>query len=435
MSRSGVEFRRALRVMPGGVNSPVRAFKGVVGGGTPRVIQRASGCTLVDVDGTSYVDYIGSWGAMIAGHAHPVVVEAVARTARDGLSFGVSSVLETQLAEEIIDRVPSIERVRMVNSGTEAVMSAVRLARAATGRNKIVKFAGCYHGHSDALLVKSGSGPATLALPDSPGITRGATEDTLIARYNNVDSVRALLIKFGADVAAILVEPIAGNMGVVPPHDGFLQELRSLADKHGALLIFDEVMTGFRVARGGAQELLGVTPDLTTFGKILGGGLPIGAYGGRKRYMDLIAPAGPVYQAGTFSGNPVTMAAGLATLSLLDAAAYARLEDTASRLEHGLRLALDTTEQRGVIQRVGSMLTVFFGIESVQDFDHAGRAAHDTFGWFFNGLLGRGVHLPPSGYESWFVGLGHTDSVVDYTVRAARETLAELKWAATPIGL
>lgn len=435
MSRSGVEFRRALRVMPGGVNSPVRAFKGVVGGGTPRVIERASGCTLVDVDGTSYIDYVGSWGAMIAGHAHPVVVEAVARTARDGLSFGVSSVLETQLAEEIIDRVPSIERVRMVNSGTEAVMSAVRLARAATGRDKIIKFAGCYHGHSDALLVKSGSGPATLSLPDSPGVTRGATEDTLIARFNDAESVRSLFTKHGADVAAILVEPIAGNMGVVPPRDGFLKELRTLADQHGAILIFDEVMTGFRVARGGAQGLLSVTPDLTTFGKVLGGGLPIGAYGGKRKLMEMIAPAGPVYQAGTFSGNPVTMAAGLATLSLLDEAVYARLEETSARLERGLRQALESTDQRGVIQRVGSMLTVYFGVDTVQHMQHAESAAHDTFGWFFNGLLARGVHLPPSGYESWFVGLGHTESVVDYTVRAARETLAELKWAATPIGL
>jgi glutamate-1-semialdehyde 2,1-aminomutase len=433
MSRSKVEFRRAQRVMPGGVNSPVRAFKTV--GGTPRIIQRASGCSLTDVDGISYVDYIGSWGSMIAGHAHPAVAEAVARTARDGLSFGVASVLETQLAEEIIDRVPSIERVRMVNSGTEAVMSAVRLARAATGRNKIIKFAGGYHGHSDSLLVKAGSGAATLSLPDSPGVTRGATQDTLIALYNDADSVRDLFLKHGDDIAAILIEPIAGNMGVVPPREGFLAALRPLADKHGALLIFDEVMTGFRVSRGGAQGLYSITPDLTTLGKVLGGGLPIGAYGGRAKYMDMVAPAGPVYQAGTFSGNPVTMAAGLATLSLLDNDAYRRLEAAGAHLEAGLRQALDSTDQRASVQRVGSMLTVFFGAERVEDLADAESAAHDTFAWFFNGLLARGIHLPPSGYESWFISLAHTESVIDHTTRAAREALTELRWAATPIGL
>jgi glutamate-1-semialdehyde 2,1-aminomutase len=419
--------------MPGGVNSPVRAFNSV--GGTPRIIQRASGCTLTDVDGASYTDYVGSWGAMIAGHAHPSVVEAVARTARDGINFGISSVLEIQLAEEIIDRVPSIERIRMVNSGTEAVMSAVRLARAATGRSKVIKFAGCYHGHSDSMLVKAGSGPATLNLPDSPGVTRGATQDTLIAKYNDAASVRDLFAKHGQDIAAILVEPIAGNMGVVPPIEGFLQELRKLADANGALLIFDEVMTGFRVARGGAQSLLGVTPDLTTLGKVIGGGMPIGAYGGRKKLMDQVAPAGPVYQAGTFSGNPIAMAAGLATLSLLDDDAYGRLEAVSARLETGLRGVFESIDQRAAVQRVGSMLTVFFGVDNVEDLRQADAAAHDTFGWLFNGMLTRGVHLPPSGYESWFVSLAHTDSVIDQTVRAARDTLSELKWAATPMGL
>jgi len=432
MSRSAAEFRRAKLVLPGGVNSPVRAFKAV--GGSPRVIQRASGCTLFDVDGRAYTDYIGSWGAMIVGHAHPVVVEAVTRTARDGLSFGTSTALETDLAEEVIRRMPSIERVRLVNSGTEAVMSALRVARAATGRSKVIKFAGCYHGHSDGLLVRAGSGPATLGLPDSPGVTRAVAGDTLIADFNDSDSVREHFKICGDDIAAILVEPVAGNMGVVPPSSVFLQELRKLADTYGAILIFDEVMTGFRVARGGAQSLSGVRPDLTTIGKVIGGGLPVGAYGGRKALMELVAPLGPVYQAGTFSGNPVTMAAGLATLSLLDQNAYARLEAASARLAHGLSEALSSNDQPGVVQRVGSMLTLFFGTDRVDNMKHATQAAHDTFARFFNGLLDRGYHLPPSGYEPWFVSLAHTDSVIDQTISTANVVLRELEAAASPIG-
>ncbi len=433
MSRSSAEFRRASRVMPGGVNSPVRAFKGV--GGTPRVIARASGCSLWDVDGREYVDFVGSWGAAIVGHAHPAVVDAVARTARNGLSIGLCTELETQLAEAIIERVPSLERLRMVNSGTEAAMSAVRLSRAATRRRMILKFDGNYHGHIDALLVKAGSGAATLGVPDSAGVTAGTAHETLIAPYNDIQAVHALMEAHGPDIAAIVVEPVAGNMGVVPPRDGFLAGLRACADRFGAILIFDEVMTGLRVSRGGAQELFGVRPDLTVLGKVIGGGLPIGAYGGRKDLMDRIAPAGDVYQAGTFSGNPVTMAAGLATLELLDDAAYRRLEHAGARLEQGLREAIASVDQQAVVRRVGSMISVFFGVERVDAYSDVRKASQDTFSWLFHGLLERGVHLPPSGFESWFLSLAHSDEVVDYTARAVREALSELRWAATPIGI
>lgn len=423
-TRSSAAFERARAVMPGGVNSPVRAFKGV--GGTPRVVERGAGCRVFDVDGRGYIDMIGSWGAMIVGHAHPSVVEAVSRAAQDGFSFGLSTVLEIELGEEIMRRVPSMERVRMVNSGTEAVMSAVRLARAATGRAKIIKFAGGYHGHSDALLVTAGSGVLTLGLPGSPGVTQGATQDTLVVPYNDAFAVREVMRVHGAEVAAIVVEPIAGNMGLVPPVVGFLQTLRQEASRWGALLIFDEVMTGCRVARGGAQELYAVRPDITTLGKVIGGGLPIGAFGGRAELMDLMAPAGEVYQAGTFSGNPIAMTAGLATLRLLDDAAYARLEAASARLAQGLTRVMRETGVDGVVQRVGSMLSIFFGVGRVESLADADAADHAVFTQLFHGLLERGVHLPPSGYESWFVGLAHTDAVIDAIVAATRETLASL---------
>ncbi len=423
MSRSAQEFRRAERVLVGGVNSPVRAFKSV--GGTPRVMGRAAGSLLVDVDGVQYIDYIGSWGAAIVGHAHPAVVEAVTRAARDGLSFGVNSPLEVALAEEIIARVPSVERVRMVNSGTEAVMSAVRLARAATGRRRIVKFEGCYHGHSDGLLAKAGSGLATLAIPDSAGVTAGAAADTLIARYNDLSSVESLVTRHRADIAAILVEPIAGNMGLVRPFDGFLQALRSYADDIGAVLIFDEVMTGFRVARGGAQALVGVRPDLTAFGKIIGGGLPVGAYGGRREIMALLAPEGRVYQAGTFSGNPATMAAGLATLALLDDEAYARLDAVSARLARGIEDALRAVRRIGCVQRVGSMLTLFLDVARFDGTHPLPPVAERAFASFFHAMLENGVHLPPSAHESWFVSLAHDDATIDATISACARSLVD----------
>ena len=414
-------FEEARRLMPGGVNSPVRAFRSV--GGTPRFIRSARGCHLTDVDGREYIDYIGSWGAMIAGHAEPSVLRAVTDAAENGTSFGTASPPEVRLAREIVERVPSVEMVRMVNSGTEAVMSAIRLARAATGRDKIVKFAGGYHGHTDALLVRAGSGVATLGLPDSPGVPHEATAQTITAIYNDLGSVRAIFDEVGSEIAAVIVEPVAGNMGVVPPVDGFLLGLREMTAGHGALLIFDEVMTGFRVARGGAQALYDIRPDLTTFGKIIGGGLPVGAYGGPAALMDRVAPAGPVYQAGTLSGNPLAMAAGLATLNLLDDDAYVRLENGAARLEEGLRTLLRDAGITATVQRVGSMLTVFFGPSVVRNFTDASAADHERFARFFHAMLQRGIHLPPSGYEAWFLSLAHGDQVVDVTLDIAREAL------------
>ncbi|RJP78411.1 MAG: glutamate-1-semialdehyde-2,1-aminomutase [Candidatus Zixiibacteriota bacterium] len=421
MSQSQQLFDRARRLLPGGVNSPVRAFKAV--GGTPPFIASASGCTLTDVDGREYLDYIGSWGPMIAGHAHPEVTSAIEAAARRGTSFGAPGPLEVELAEEIVHRVPSVDMVRMVNSGTEATMSAVRLARAATRREVVIKFAGCYHGHADSFLIQAGSGVATLGLPDSPGVTAGAARDTRVARYNDLDSVAAIFDREGSQVAAVIVEPVAGNMGVVPPRTGFLEGLRALCDRHGALLIFDEVMTGFRVHPAGAQGLYSLRPDLSTFGKVIGGGLPVGAYGGRTDLMTLIAPSGPVYQAGTLSGNPLAMAAGLATLKLLDEAAYARLETVSAALEAGL---LDACRQAGVpavVQRVGSMLTLFFHAGPVHNMDDASQADHPRFARFFAALLEQGVHLPPSGYEAWFVSLAHDETVVEHTLAAARKAL------------
>jgi len=421
-------FQRARKVLPGGVSSPVRAFKAV--GGTPVFIERAAGCRMIDADGRELIDYIGSWGAAIAGHAHPVVLEAISRAAADGTSFGACSLGEVALAEEIIHRVPSVELVRFTNSGTEAVMSAVRLARAATGRDLLIKFDGNYHGHADALLVKAGSGAATLGLPDSPGVSEASASATLIARYNDLDSVGKLLNQYGQRVAAIIVEPVAGNMGVIPPQAGFLRGLVDLAHRWGALVIFDEVMTGFRVARGGAQQLYGVQPDLTTFGKIIGGGLPVGAVGGGRRLMSMFAPQGSVYSAGTFSGNPLVMAAGAAVLGLLDDAAYAKLERSSARLEAGLKSALE----HAAVQRVGSMISVFGGITEAANMDDVRAADHVMYAAMFRGMLERGVHLPPGGYESWFVSLAHDDAAIDATVEAARTALDELREMALQVG-
>ncbi|MCC7293506.1 MAG: glutamate-1-semialdehyde 2,1-aminomutase [Phycisphaerales bacterium] len=416
-------FTRACSILPGGVSSPVRAFKGV--GGEPRIIARAEGAMLFDVEGRAYIDYVGSWGAMILGHAHPAVTEAIARAAGEGTSIGLCSPREVELAEEIRARVPAAQRVRFVNSGTEAVMSAIRLARAATGRAAILKFSGGYHGHADAMLVRAGSGAATLGLPDSPGVTPGSVRDTLTAAYNDEGAIADVFKSHDDRLAAVMVEPVAGNMGVVPPQPEFLTTLRRLCSAHGVLLIFDEVMTGFRVAQGGATARYGVEPDLITFGKIIGGGLPVAAYAGRAELMNLVAPGGPVYQAGTLSGNPLGMAAGLATLRELKTGKYEELEAASSRLADGLQQALARFRVRGCVQRVGSMLTVFFGLERVRNFTEAAATDHARFARFFHAMLDRGVHLPPSGYEAWFVSTAHDRAVIDRTLAAVDDAMAE----------
>src|ERR687889_719786 len=385
--RSEELFARAVELMPGGVNSPVRAFRGV--GGVPRFIASARGALMTDADGREYIDYVGSWGPMILGHADEQVVEALREALGRGTSYGAPTELEIEMAEEIIDAVPSIEMVRMVNSGTEATMSALRLARGATGRDKIVKFEGCYHGHGDSLLVKAGSGVATLGLRDSPGVTASVAANTLTVPYNDAPSLEAVFGEHGADIAAVIVEPVVGNMGCVPPREGYLQALRDITQRHGALLILDEVMTGFRLARGGAQELYGVTPDLTTLGKIIGGGLPVGAYGGRRDIMEQVAPAGPVYQAGTLSGNPLAMTAGLATLRRLrDRAVYERLEEAGRRLTEGIAGVARAAGVETVTNRVGSMFTTFFTDAPVTDWPTASRSSRDLYGRFFHAMLG-----------------------------------------------
>ena len=418
-------FERASRSIAGGVNSPARAFLAV--GGDPLFADRAEGCFLWDADGNRFIDYIGSWGPLIAGHAHPEVVEAVRRTAARGTSFGVSTEIEILLAEKIRGRMPSIEMLRMVNSGTEATMSAVRLARGYTGRPKIIKFAGCYHGHGDSFLIGAGSGALTHGMPDSAGITPGTAADTLVAEFNDLDGVGRLAASNRGAVAAIIAEPVVGNMGVVPPEPGFLNGLRALADREGIVLIFDEVMTGFRVAPGGAQERFGVTPDLTALGKIVGGGLPVGAYGGRAEIMRALAPLGPVYQAGTLSGNPLAMAAGLATLSLLDdPRTYGKLDAAGEALASGL---LDAAGDAGVpvtLNRCGSMFTLFFTEDTVRNDTDATACDTARFSRFFRGMLGRGVLLPPSQFEAAFISTAHDDAAIGETISAARETFASL---------
>ncbi|MDQ5835596.1 MAG: glutamate-1-semialdehyde 2,1-aminomutase [Acidobacteriota bacterium] len=418
-------FARAVELMPGGVNSPVRAFRGV--GGTPRFIAEARGATMTDVDGRTYVDYVGSWGPMILGHADPEVIDALRAALARGTSYGAPTKLEVEMAEEIIDAVPSVEMVRMVNSGTEATMSALRLARGATARNKIVKFEGCYHGHGDSLLVKAGSGVATLGLPDSPGVTSSVAHDTITAPFNDAAALEQVFDEHGADIAAVIIEPVVGNMGCVPPRQGYLQHLRDITTRHGALLIFDEVMTGFRLARGGAQELYEITPDLTTLGKIIGGGLPVGAYGGRRDIMEQIAPAGPVYQAGTLSGNPLAMTAGLATLRRLrDRAIYERLEQAGQRLCEGLSEAAREAGVATVTNRVGSMFTTFFNASPVNDWPSAARSDRVLYGKFFHAMLDAGVYLAPSQFEAAFIGVAHTDELLDKTVEAARKAFRSL---------
>jgi len=420
-------FQRAVRVIPGGVNSPVRAFRGV--GGTPLFIARARGARVEDEDGRSYLDYIGSWGPMILGHGHPAVVEAIRRQVGLGTSFGAPSRLEVEMAEALVARVPSLERVRMVNSGTEATMAAVRLARGATGRSKIVKFEGCYHGHGDAFLIKAGSGAATFGVPDSPGVTEGTARDTLVATFNDLAGVTHLFETHPRAIAALIVEPVVGNMGVVAPLPGFLEGLRDLCAREGSVLILDEVMTGCRVARGGAQERFGVRADLTTLGKVIGGGLPVGAYGGRADLMARVAPEGPVYQAGTLSGNPLAMAAGLATLRQIDSTGgfYDTLDRLGARLEAGIGAHLARGGYPCRLARVGSMWTLFFTPDEVQDWTGASRCDTSRFGRFFHEMLRRGVSLAPSQFEANFLSIAHTESDIDETCAAAGAAL-DVAW-------
>jgi len=422
---SAALFARALRVLPGGVNSPVRAFGAV--GGTPVFAASAKGCRITDADGRVFVDFVGSWGPLLLGHAHPRVVRAVQEAAARGTTFGMPTAAEVEMAETVARLVPSCEVVRFTCSGTEAVMSAVRVARAAAGRDRVLKFAGGYHGHADAFLVEAGSGAATAGVPSSPGVPGPVAAGTLTARYNDLASVETLLDANRGAVACVVVEPVAGNMGVVPPEPGFLEGLRRLCDAHGALLLFDEVITGFRVALGGAQGLFGVRPDLTAFGKIVGGGLPVGAYGGRRDLMGRVAPAGPVYQAGTLSGNPLAMAAGRETLRVLEEQpqVYARLEALGQALEDGLRGAAGPRGDRVRVQRVGSLLTLFLAPGPIRDFDDARRCDRAAYGRFFHGMLRRGVHLPPAQFEAWFLSAAHGDEEIDQAVRAAGEALAE----------
>ena len=424
-SRSSRLFARAQQILPGGVDSPVRAFKAV--GAAPLFIKRASGSRIEDVDGNVYVDYVMSWGPLIHGHAPRGLVRALGAVAKLGTSFGAPSPLEAELGERVRTLMPSIERVRFVSSGTEAAMSAVRVARAATGRDRLLKFEGCYHGHADAFLVKAGSGALTLGTPTSPGVTRAASADTLVASYNDLASVHAAFDANPDTIAAVIVEPIAGNMGVVPPADGFLRALREVCDARGALLIFDEVISGFRASAGGAQALAGVRPDLTCLGKIIGGGLPVGAYGGRADLMDRVSPAGPVYQAGTLSGNPLAMTAGLWSLANLKPALYAHLAELGSRLAAGLA---DAARQAGValqVNAVGSTLTPFFTDRPVRDFASATTANTDQYARFFRGMLRRGIYPPPSQFEAWFLSAAHTTRDIDNTIKAARSAMREVR--------
>ncbi|MFD2670505.1 glutamate-1-semialdehyde 2,1-aminomutase [Marinicrinis sediminis] len=424
-TKSREAFEAAKKIIPGGVNSPVRAFKSV--SLTPPFIEKGKGSRIWDIDGNTYLDYIGSWGPLILGHAHPEVVEAIKQTAERGTSFGAPTELETSMAQLVVDRVPSIEVVRMVNSGTEATMSALRLARGYTKRNKILKFEGCYHGHADSLLIKAGSGVATLGLPDSPGVTEATAAHTITVPYNDLASVKLAFDQFGEEIAAVIVEPVAGNMGVVPPAEGFLQGLRTITERYGSLLIFDEVMTGFRVGLNSAQGRFGVTPDLTCLGKVIGGGLPVGAYGGKREIMEQVAPSGPIYQAGTLSGNPLAMVAGYTTLMKLgEPGVYEELEQKGARLEEGFRQNAAEKGMACTINRVGSMVCPFFTDQDVVNYETASTSDLKCFAAYFGHLLDLGVSIAPSQYEGMFVSTAHTASDIEQTIEAHREALKRL---------
>lgn len=416
--RSSALFAEAQNFLPGGVNSPVRAFKGV--GGTPVFIEKAQGAYLYDADGNDYVDYINSWGPMILGHAHPEVTAAIIEQVEKGTSFGTPTELETEIAKLVLESVPGIDMVRFVNSGTEACMSAVRLARGFTKRDKIIKFAGCYHGHSDSFLIQAGSGAATFGEPNSPGVTQGTAKDTLLANYNDLDNVKTIFEQNQGEIAALILEPVAGNMGCIPPQEGFLEGLRELCTHHGALLIFDEVMTGFRLAMGGAQQLFGIQADLVTFGKVVGGGLPVGAFAGRREIMEYLAPIGPVYQAGTLSGNPLAMRAGLTTLQILkeNPMIFDELEHTTMILGESISEMLSEKGIAHQINLIGSMLSVFFTENDVNDFESAKTANNPVFNKFYHHLLRNGVYLPPSSFETWFIGWAIQEKELERTLEA-----------------
>ena len=425
--KSKIAFKKAGEIIPGGVNSPVRAFKSV--GGQPVFICKGKGSKITDIDGNEYIDFISSWGPLILGHAYQPIVEAIQQTAELGTSYGAPTLQETEMAELIVSMVPSIEMVRMVSSGTEATMSAIRLARGVTGRSKILKFAGCYHGHADSFLIKAGSGALTLGLPDSPGVPASVAKDTLTANFNDAASVEKLFTDFPGDIAAVIVEPLAANMGVVLPQKDFLMELRRITEAQGALLIFDEVITGFRLAAGGAQEYYGVTPDITTLGKIIGGGLPVGAYGGKKVIMEQLAPVGPIYQAGTLSGNPLAMAAGLVMLKTLknNPSIYTELERKGAMLEKGLRENLQKTGTKGVINRVGSLMTLFFtDLEKIESFDTVMKTDQVKYAHYFRLALEANVYLAPSQFEAAFISYAHSDEDIEKTIEASYQAMLQL---------
>ncbi|MBL6657781.1 MAG: glutamate-1-semialdehyde 2,1-aminomutase [Flavobacteriales bacterium] len=426
MNNSELLFERAQLFIPGGVNSPVRAFRSV--GGTPLFFKSAKGSILTDVDDKEYIDFIGSWGPMILGHCHEPIVKTLQEATNNTTSFGAPTELEADIAELICEMVPAVEKVRMTNSGTEACMSAIRVARGYTNREKFIKFEGNYHGHADAFLIKAGSGAITLGVPNSPGVTKGTAQDTLLAPYNDLDAVKRIIDENPDQIAAIILEPVAGNMGCIPPKKGFLEGLRNLCDKHHIVLIFDEVMTGFRLAKGGASEHYGIVPDMVTLGKIIGGGLPVGAFGGKKEIMDMVAPVGPIYQAGTLSGNPIAMSCGYTLLKELNEnpSIYSQLEENTAYFEHELRRVFDAYKLQYAINRVGSMISFHFDVEAVNNFDDACNANSDLFKELFHGVLKRGVYFAPSAFESLFLSTTHTKALLDKTIAAIEQSLEEI---------